>query len=64
LIGDNAPAQSEAWRRLMLGLSAALALIALLLLVLGVPGIWLPLLIAAAVPAGITLGTQPHKYWV
>jgi hypothetical protein len=63
LMESTSPPPSPAWRKAMLGASVAMLVLAAALLITGVPGLWLLPLILAAVPAGITLGSQPTKFW-
>lgn len=63
LISEHSSPSSDAWRRAMLAISGTLTVLGVALLLAGVPVVWLLLLIVAAIPAGITLGTQHEKFW-
>ena len=58
------PEHSARTRVMMLSFSAALVVTSAILLLTGVPVLWMVALFAAAVPAGITLGTQRSKFWM
>jgi hypothetical protein len=64
---DNAEIRgAQRRKRIALGIAGVLSALAFLAMIIFPPlaGAWFYLFLPAAIPAGIALGEQPHKFWI